>query len=86
MKVIDLTNLRRKDAPVLYRKVYYADAIVEVMADSLSLPIEFVVEHKPLGGVEIRVTLIDDIDYPILPIINHLKLHISELQSNGALP
>lgn len=86
MRVIDLTDLRRQDAPVLYRKVYYATAVLEIMSEALSTPIEFVVEHKPLGGVDIRVTITEDIEYPIIPLVSGLRNHIQELYDRGSLP
>jgi hypothetical protein len=86
MKIVDLTDLKRREAPVLYRKVYDAVAVMELMAETLSAAIEFVVEHKPLGGVDIRVTMTDDVDYPIIPIISALKNHIQDMYDKGSLP
>lgn len=86
MKVIDLTDLKRREAPVLYRKVYNAIAVLELLAETLSARIEFVVEHQPLGGVDIRVTITEDIDYPIVPVISALKKHIQEMYERGSLP
>lgn len=86
MKVIDLTNVRRQDAPVLYRRVFNADAVVEIMQETLSTPIEFVIEHRPLGGVDVRVTLIEDIDYPLIPVISGLKKHVLAMHESGSLP
>ncbi len=86
MKVIDIANLKRKETPVYYRKEFKGDAIIEIMQETFNTPVEFVVEHKPIGGIDIRVTLVEDIDYPIIPIVSSIKNHIQQMHERGSLP
>ncbi len=86
MKVIDIANLKRKETPVYYRKEFKGDAIIEIMQEMFNTPVEFVVEHKPVGGIDIRVTLTEDIDYPIIPIVSSIKTHIKQMHERGSLP
>ncbi len=85
MKVINLTNLRKKDSPLLYRREFSADAIFELMEQQTSKPVEFVLEHKATGGIDIKVTITEDIDYPVLPVVSNLKQFILEMHRRGAL-
>lgn len=86
MRLIKLINIQRKETPIYYRKEYNAEAILEFLEKNLGIAIEFVVEHKPVGGVDVRVTLLDELDYPLLPVVNTIKNHILELQEQGSLP
>lgn len=86
MKVVDLTNVRRKETPLYYRKEFKADAILEFMEETTSYTVEFVLEHKATGGVDIRVTLTEDLDYPLMPIVANLKRYILDMHERGSLP
>lgn len=86
MRLIKLINVQRKETPLYYRKEYSAEAVLEFLEKSLGVAVEFVVEHRPVGGVDVRVTLLDELDYPLLPVVNTIKRHILELQEQGNLP
>lgn len=86
MRVVEFENVVRKESHIYYRREFKADAKLEIMARTLSIPIEFVLEHKPTGSVEVTATIRDKLDYPVLPIVNKLKEFISELESRRALP
>lgn len=86
MKVVELTNVRRKETPLYYRKEFKADAVLQFMEETTSKAVEFVLEHKATGGVDIRVTLNEDIDYPLMPVVANLKQYIMDMHQRGALP
>ncbi len=86
MKIVDLSNILRKETHIYYRREYKADAIFEIMNQTKSVPVEFVLEHKPTGGVDISAAVVDGLDYPIMPFVSQLKSFISELDKRGALP
>ncbi|MBU0926294.1 MAG: hypothetical protein KKA67_00950 [Spirochaetes bacterium] len=86
MKIVDLTNILRKETHIYYRREFKADAVIEIMQQTKSVPVEFVLEHKPTGNVDVSATIIDDLDYPVMPIVAMLKTHIAELDKRGALP
>lgn len=86
MKVRELVNLRRKETPLYYRKEYSAEAVLEIMAETTNVPIEFVLEHRPIGGVDLRVNVLGELDYPLLPVIGVLKTYVSALHESGGLP
>jgi len=86
MKIVDLTNIIRKETHIYYRREFKADAVVEIMQQTKNIPIEFVLEHKPTGAVDVSTTIVDDLDYPVMPFMTELKLYISALDKRGALP
>ena len=86
MKIVELTNILRKETHIYYRREFKADAVVEIMQQTRNVPVEFVLEHKPTGGVDVSATVVVDLDYPVMPFMSKLKLFISDLDKRGALP
>jgi len=86
VKVLELVNIKRKDTHLYYRREFTADVVLEYLQQTVSSPVEFTLEHKPLGGVDIRVALTEDLDYPVLPVVSKLKHLILDLHSRGSLP
>ncbi|TFG83390.1 MAG: hypothetical protein E4H20_05640 [Spirochaetales bacterium] len=86
MKVIELVNLKRKETHLYYRKEFKADAVLQFMEQTSSTPVEFTLEHQPLGGVDVRIVMVDDLDYPLMPIVAELKRFILDLHGRGSLP
>ncbi|PKL24670.1 MAG: hypothetical protein CVV47_09560 [Spirochaetae bacterium HGW-Spirochaetae-3] len=86
MKIVDLTNILRKDTHIYYRREFRADAVFEIMDQTKSVPVEFVLEHKPTGSVDVSATIVEGLDYPVMPFVSKLKAFIAELDKRGALP
>jgi hypothetical protein len=86
VKVLDLKNIVRKDVPIYYRRLYNATAVVELINKSQEIHLDFSIEHKPTGQKEILITLIDKVDYPLIPLNSALKKAIDDLDSAGSLP
>jgi hypothetical protein len=72
--------------PIYYRRLYNGTAVVELINRSQEVHLDFSIEHKPTGHKEILVTLIDKVDYPLLPLNSALKKAIDDLDSAGSLP
>jgi len=85
MKVIAVKDIIKKDIPIYYRLLYTGVAVVE-LKESADYRIDFCIEIKPTGHKDITVTLLDNIDYPLLPVIKELKTLIETMHDNGALP
>ena len=87
MKVVELINVVRRETPLHYRRTYTATAVLaHSRANADTKRIEFVLEHSPLGPVDVRVKFLDEVNYPLLPALRVLKEHISRLETNGELP
>lgn len=86
MKVVELTDIVRRETPLHYRRTFTATAL---LSRGESTPqakrIEFVLEQSPLGATDVRVTLLDELDYPLVPAIAAIKSHIRALHENGDL-
>jgi hypothetical protein len=86
MEIISLENVVRKESHIYYRREFKADAIIEIMSRKKNVPVEFVLEHKPTGGIDVSASITGDIEYPMVPLVNKLKLFIAELDKQRTLP
>jgi len=86
MKVVDISNIQRKENLLYYRREYSGEATIELLANTLVAPIDFVLEQRPIGGYAVHVSLADSVDYPLVPIVSELKAFIAELDLKGVLP
>jgi translation initiation factor 1 (eIF-1/SUI1) len=86
MKILSIKDIVRKDVPIYYRRLYSGIAVLELINKSIETHIDFSIEHKPTGHKETLVTLIDKVDYPLVPLVAELKKHLSDLDSKGSLP
>ena len=86
IKITSIKDMIRKDVPIYYRNLYTGVAVIEVATNSADYRIDFAIEVKPTGQKEVSVTILDTIDYPLVPIIKIIKDYISELDSVGGLP
>ena len=86
MRVISIKDIIRKDVPIYYRLLFTGVAVLELTKDEADYRIDFTIEIKPTGQKEITVTLLDEVDYPLLPVITELKKTIDTMHANGALP
>lgn len=86
MKLKDLAEIVKKDVPLHYRNEYSANAVFSTLdGKDLKKRIEFIVEMAPTGHKDIRVNIIDPIDYPLIPLLKTLKEQIRELDKKGCL-
>ena len=86
MKIIDIKNIIRKDFPIYYRRYYTGVAVMEFIKDPIEIGLEFMIEQKPTGQLEIITTLNDKVDYPLVPLQKELKKYIGSLDTCGKLP
>ncbi|MFQ3547762.1 MAG: hypothetical protein SNJ56_05440 [Termitinemataceae bacterium] len=86
MKILEVKDIIRLESPIYYRKKYTASAVVQFLHKTEEKPIEFTVEMEPTGKKHVKVSLLQHIEYPLLPIVTALKHTISELEKAGRLP
>jgi hypothetical protein len=86
MKVVCVKDIIRKDVPIYYRLLYTGVAVIELAKGSADYRIDFTVEIKPTGLKEISVTFLDNIEYPLIPIIKELKVIIDKMHEDELLP
>jgi len=85
MKLVTIKDILRKDTPIFYRMFYKGIAVIELKRETGEYRIDFVIEVKPTGHVEISVTIVDAIEYPLLPLLKELKSFINDLYRSGEL-
>ena len=86
MKVLELKDVVRKDVPIYYRRIYSGTAVIEFINKPVQFHVDFQIEHKPTGEIEITVTSMGEVDYPLVPLKKELKQFIGALDSAGKLP
>ncbi len=86
MRIVDLQNISRKETPIFYRRVYTAQAVIESNGNRSEKKVQFAVEHRPVGGVDIQIESLDKLDYPLIPVVRELKTFITDLDKRGSLP
>lgn len=86
MRVIELRDLLRKETHLHYRREFTAKAVLDILDRSIEKRIEFSMEKTPLGSTTVKVTLIDPVEYPVLPLISGIRDFVSDLERDGSLP
>ena len=86
MKIIGIQDIVRKDVPIYYKRYYKGTLVIELINKPQEVPVEFIIEHKPTGQIEISATLSEKLDYPLVPLMKELKNYIDELDSGRKLP
>ena len=86
MKVITVKDIVRKDVPIYYRLLFTGVAVIELTKAPEEYRIDFSIEIKPTGQKEIGVSFLDNIEYPLVPVIKELKTFIDTMHSHGTLP
>jgi len=86
MKVVSVKDIIRKDVPIYYRLLYTGVAVVELAKGAANYRIDFTIEIKPTGLKEISVTFLDNIEYPLIPVIKELKVIIDKMHEDELLP
>jgi len=86
MTVAAIKDIVRKDIPIYYRLLYTGVAVIELSGKEANYRIDFSIEIKPTGMKEIVVTFLDEVDYPLVPVLREMKRIIETMHSNGELP
>ncbi|MDR0497091.1 MAG: hypothetical protein LBH42_05710 [Treponema sp.] len=86
MKISEIKNIVRKDVPIYYRRLYTGIAVIELVNKPIDIPLDFQIEQKPTGQIDISLTFNEKIDYPLVPLQKELKQFIANLDSSGKLP
>ncbi len=86
MIVSKITDIVRTSDLVYYMDEFQANAICNILGNEQQTKIEFRVENTATGKKHITVRLLDEIDYPTLPLQIELKKMINDLVVNEQLP
>ena len=86
MKILNIKDIIRKDVPIYYKRFYTGTLVIDLFNKPEEVPVEFNIEHKPTGHLDIEASVPKDINYPLVPLMKELKLYIGELDSSRKLP
>jgi hypothetical protein len=86
MRVVEMRDLCRRDSPVFYIKELTAVAVIEWGQRQSESDVAITLEHRPLGPPEVRIHLLDAVEWPTLPVIHAIKEYIVDLERTGRLP
>ncbi len=87
MVVRELNNIHRKHMLISYRREYHADVMISLHnQDAKPYQIEFSLEMTPLGGNIVRVKMLTEPDYPLIPLMNEIKERIAGMDRDDSLP
>lgn len=86
MKLLEINNIVKKDIPLHYRKEFTAEAIFSIGGDKfLTKNIMFTIEYNHSGDFDVKVNLLEPLNYPLLPTLRMLKDLIIDLEKRGTL-
>ena len=85
MVVSKLVDIERKESHIYYMQDFTATMVYSIVGRERKGRIAFSIEHKPTGEMVITVRFIDDVDYPLLPLIIDLKTTIKKLIETNEL-
>ena len=86
MKILEIRNLSKKDVPLHYRNEFTGSMIYETFLEkSAEKKLEFSLERTATGKIDVQVNLLEEIDYPLVPLIKTLKNYILEMDKKGEL-
>lgn len=86
MTILELNDVVRKENFIYYRREFTGKAIYDLPGRKHSGLVEFTIETEPTGKKDIRIKIIDAVDYPLLAVIQTLKVFIMNLDNDGKLP
>lgn len=88
MQILELKSVQRDDDGLYYRKTYTgAFAVIELITETVEVPIKFSVEVSPFGGKTVDLEIdAAKINYPLIPLMTKLKKFILQEEAEGKLP
>ena len=87
MKVKEINSISKEDGFIYYINRYRGNAVLEILAKEVSIPVSFSIEINPLGQKNIEVeNLPSSLNYPVMPVKKSLKEFIDSMYSDGVLP
>lgn len=88
MKLLEIRNITRKEMPLHYMNEFYGSAVFLESFSSRKVEkrLMFTVEKPAIGVLKIKVNFLDDLNYPLVPILKNIKSHIADMAQKGKLP
>ena len=85
MEVTGFKDIVKKDMAIDYRRVYTAVAVLDMRGAQMEKRIEMALEHTPFGEVDIKVTMLEELDYPLIPVLRMITEKVRVMQKEGTI-
>jgi len=82
----EISDIHRKENFIYYRREFTGQVLYGFPDRNHAGKIEFTIETAATGKKEIRISLVDPVDYPVIPVMQGLKEFIRALDEDGKLP
>ncbi|MBO4321020.1 MAG: hypothetical protein J5857_11205 [Treponema sp.] len=87
MKVKEINSISREDGYIYYINRYRGNAVLDILAKEVTVPVSFTIEINPLGQKNIEIeSLPSSLNYPVMPVKKSLKEFIDSMYTEGVLP
>ncbi len=86
MTIREINDISRKENFIYYRREFSGEVLYDFPDRNHSGKIEFTIETAATGKKDIRISLVDPVDYPVIPVMQSLKEYIRTLDDDGKLP
>lgn len=86
MRILDISEINRKENFIYYRREFTAKVVFALPDRNTNAHIEFVIETAPTGKKDIQIKFTELIDYPLLPLVQTLKIKLLGLDNDQKLP
>ena len=86
MQIRELRNLKRKDVPLAYRRTFTAEAILDgENSGETTQPVEFDLEQSAAGTTQVKIRIVGNARYPVIPLMRELHAYITNMNAAGKL-
>lgn len=86
MRIVEIKGLQREEGHIFYIRKYTGDVYVELPTNIEHGKIQFSIEMDPLGNKKIDLSIIDPMNYPLVPLKRAIIEYILAQELEGKLP
>ncbi|HKL87276.1 MAG TPA: hypothetical protein VJ861_13190 [Treponemataceae bacterium] len=86
MIILDISDINRKENFIYYRREFTATVLFDLLGRNTPANIEFVIETAPTGKKNVQIKFIETVDYPLIPLVQALKIQLIDLDNEQKLP
>lgn len=86
MKILEIRDIQREEGHIFYRRNFSAVVLIELPLKNVESSINFIIEMLPTGKKEVDLDIVEDVEYPIIPLKNAIIKTILDMDYEGQLP
>ena len=87
MSIVELKDSKLQGGDgIYYRSVYNGTAVIEYASRIVETAVTWTIEMTPFGTKNVSCRVLEQIDYPLVPLLKELKKKIEEIDEEGLFP